>query len=94
MNRTLKIFLFVLLADFIAVNVYVLWNYDIVSIFEVMSANAVVGLAAFDLVIALGIGCGWMVLDAHTRQQNPWGYVALTMATGSIGLLAYLIRRR
>jgi hypothetical protein len=34
-----------------------------------------------------------MVSDAKKRGANPWPYLALTLATGSGGLLAYLIVR-
>jgi hypothetical protein len=47
-----------------------------------------------DLVIACGVFVGWMWRDAPTRGINRWPYVVAIAATGSIGVLAYLIRRR
>ena len=46
-----------------------------------------------DLTIALSLICIWMVMDARQRGTSAWGYLALTLLTGSIGPLAYLIRR-
>ena len=46
-----------------------------------------------DLVIALSLICIWMVADARERGTSAGGYLALTLLTGSIGPLAYLIRR-
>ncbi|MEZ4403823.1 MAG: hypothetical protein R3B06_27620 [Kofleriaceae bacterium] len=47
-----------------------------------------------DLVIACGVFMGWLVKDARTRGVNPWPYLVVIAAAGSIGILAYLIRRR
>ena len=49
-------------------------------------------LAIADLLVALTIGVGWMWQDARTRAINPVPYLLLTLATGSLGLLAYLVR--
>ena len=46
-----------------------------------------------DLVIALSLICIWMVTDARERGTTAWGYLVLTLLTGSIGPLLYLIRR-
>lgn len=46
-----------------------------------------------DLVIALSLICFWMVADARERGTSAWGYLVLTVLTGSIGPLLYLIRR-
>lgn len=46
-----------------------------------------------DLVIACSFVIGWMRRDAKKRGINPWPYIALTIPLGSIGPLAYLVRR-
>lgn len=46
-----------------------------------------------DLAIALSLICIWMVVDARQRGTTAWGYLALTLLAGSVGPLAYLIRR-
>jgi hypothetical protein len=46
-----------------------------------------------DLVIACGLAVLWMTVDAPQRGINPWPYVVATVFLGSIGPLAYLVRR-
>ena len=61
--------------------------------FATVAHNPATLLITFDLLIALGIATGWVFLDAKKRGKNPWPYIALTVATGSAGPLAYLIGR-
>lgn len=44
-----------------------------------------------DLVIACMIGIGFIAQDCRARGQAWWPWALLTLATGSIGLLAYLL---
>jgi hypothetical protein len=46
-----------------------------------------------DLVIALTVAIGWMRGDARRRGIAMWPYVIATILLGSIGVLAYLVRR-
>ena len=46
-----------------------------------------------DLVIALSIAVGWMSGDARKRGIATWPSVVATVALGSLGVLAYLVRR-
>jgi hypothetical protein len=46
-----------------------------------------------DLVIALSLFAGWMFRDARQRGLTAWPYFVATLALGSVGALAYLIRR-
>jgi hypothetical protein len=46
-----------------------------------------------DLVIACGLAVVWVVMDARERRVNAWPYVLLTLFLGSIGPLAYLLKR-
>jgi hypothetical protein len=46
-----------------------------------------------DLVIALSFAVGWMSGDARKRGIAVWPYVVATVALGSIGVLAYCVRR-
>jgi len=45
------------------------------------------------LVIALSVAVGWMIGDARKRRIATWPYVVATVALGSIGILAYCVRR-
>jgi len=44
-----------------------------------------------DLVIACLLVLMWLVPEAKKAGRNPWPWVVLTMLTGSIGPLLYLI---
>ncbi len=44
-----------------------------------------------DLVIALSLILFWMWRDAREAGRNPWPWVVLTLTTGSIGVLIYLL---
>lgn len=44
-----------------------------------------------DLVIALSLFLVWVWHDAKAHGRSPWLWVLLTLSTGSIGPLIYLI---
>jgi hypothetical protein len=46
-----------------------------------------------DLVISLAFAGGWMIGDARKRRIATWPYLVATVALGSIGILAYCVRR-
>lgn len=46
-----------------------------------------------DLAIACSFAVGWMVADARKRQLTVWPFVVTTLFVGSIGPLAYVVRR-
>jgi uncharacterized membrane protein YqjE len=46
-----------------------------------------------DLAILAALGCAWMVGDARARGANAWPFVALTLVSGSFGVLLYLVQR-
>jgi hypothetical protein len=46
-----------------------------------------------DLVLGLSFAAGWMRGDARRRGIAAWPYIVVTLFLGSIGLLAYVVRR-
>jgi ABC-type amino acid transport system permease subunit len=46
-----------------------------------------------DLVISLSFAAGWMTADARKRGIASWPYVIATVVLGSLGILAYCVRR-
>ena len=42
-------------------------------------------------LIALGLFLVWMWRDAKAEGRNPWPWILITLATGSIGPLIYLL---
>ena len=82
------------LVGFGALNVYALVSAGFAGV-----GSAVVGVNAWsavfitDLIIALVMVCTWVYRDAKRRGKSPAPYIALTLATGSIGPLLYLLVR-
>lgn len=50
-------------------------------------------VAGVDLLIALGLVLTWLWRDAREHGRSPLPYVLVTMLTGSLGPLLYLLRR-
>ncbi len=46
-----------------------------------------------DLFTALSMAMGWIYFDAKQRGVSPWPYLLLTLGTGSVGTLLYLLVR-
>ena len=84
----------VILAGFVALNIYAVYRHGYVGVFEAALANAAGVAVSVDLVIALSLlAFCWLIPDARDRGLSPLPYLALTILLGSIGPLVYLIRR-
>jgi hypothetical protein len=81
------------LADFAAFTGWVVWQYGYVGLFEMAMANAATIQVSIDLVLACSVAMYWIWNDARARNVNPWPYLVTTTFLGSIGLLAYVVRR-
>jgi hypothetical protein len=81
------------LADFAVFTGWVLWQYGYVGLLDAALANAATLQVGIDLVLACAIGSYWVYNDARARNVNPWPYLITTVFLGSIGLLAYAVRR-
>ena len=84
-----------LMVDFVGFSLftlYVLVGYGMGWI-EVAFSNPVSILVTVDLFIALGMVMAWIYFDAKERGVSPWPYLLLTLGTGSVGTLLYLLVR-
>lgn len=88
-----KIGIAAVLFDFSALTAYAVYQVGYAGFFEILFSNIVGITVAVDLFIALGAAMIWMVRDARTHDISPAPYLALTLAFGSVGPLAYLLRR-
>ena len=88
-----RILLAILLTDFVSLTAYAVYQYGVVAFYELLTANAIGMTVGADLLIALGMVVTWMARDARERGINIYPYVLLTAAFGSVGPLAYLLRR-
>jgi hypothetical protein len=88
-----KLVLWTLLVDFSALTAWAVYQHGLVEIFELAFSSWGSALLFVDLTIALGLVLVWMYGDARERGLSFLPYAALTLAFGSVGPLAYLIRR-
>lgn len=89
----MKIVWIALLAGFAALNIYAFVAGDLAGLVNYLTTlGPWATLGIVDLLIALFIGMAWMWRDANVRGISPLPYVLLALATGSIGLLVYLVR--
>ena len=77
---------------FTAFTGYILMEYGMGWV-DVAFANPVSTLVTVDLFIALSMVLTWLYADAKARGVNPWPYILLTLGTGSVGTLLYLVVR-
>ena len=87
-----QLVLTLVLVAFGAETVYVTFQHG-ADLIDLIFANSATILLSADLVIALSLIVGWMIVDARERGATAWPYVVLTALTGSVGPLLYLIRR-
>ena len=88
-----KIALLVVLADFTAYTVYAIAQQGYSAFFDLFLGTPI-GIQVFaDLVIALSLFAIWMFEDARKHGISAVPYLLLMLCLGSIGALAYLVRR-
>ena len=84
----------VVFAMFTLLNVYALWAAGLSGLFaQLTQGNAWFTVLGVDLLISLGLVAAWLVRDARARGVSPLPYLVMTLFTGSIGPLLYLLRR-
>ena len=82
-----------LLLLFTGLNLWALATVGLAPILEVVNdPNPWMKVAIADLLIALGMVLTWMWADARRRGVSPLPYLAVTLLTGSVGTLLYLVR--
>lgn len=86
-----RIGLGIVLADFAALNAYVVYRHGYVGFFQLALANVATVAIFVDLVIALSLVMAWMWRDARANGRAFLPYAVLTLLFGSIGPLTYLV---
>ena len=81
------------LLDFALFSTWVMWEVGYFGIWQAGMASPGAWQILIDLVIAGGLICSWMVVDARKHGWNPWPWVAATFALGTLVPLVYLLRR-
>lgn len=91
--NTKQIVLSIVTLDFLAFTAWVVAEHGYIGIFaEVLATWPGVQVLA-DLAIALCLVMGWMLADARKHGLTVAPYLVATLALGSLGPLAYLVRR-
>lgn len=89
-----KIITALVLADFAALNAYALYAAGVSGLTEFLASMGPWGwVLTADLFIALALVLVGMWRDAKTREEAPVALTVLTLLTGSVGPLLYILRR-
>lgn len=91
--NTKQIVLSIVTLDFLAFTVWVVAEHGFVGTFAAVLSTWPGVQVATDLVIALCMVMAWMVVDARKLGLSVAPFVVATLVAGSLGPLAYLIRR-
>jgi hypothetical protein len=81
------------LAGFLALTGYVVWEHGYLGFFELATANTATMLLGLDLVITLTLVLAWMWNDAQEHGTTALPFALVTLAFGAAGPLLYLIFR-
>lgn len=92
MNRK-QILLTLVFIDFLAFTAWVVAEYGFVGIFTAVLSTWPGVQVFIDLLIGMGMVMAWMWTDARKHGLNVAPYLLATLIAGSLGPLAYLIRR-
>jgi len=91
MTRGLRIALGFVLVGFSALTAYTIHRYGVVESVALCFTNAATVTLFADASISLGLITMWMWRDARARGRAWLPYALLTIATGSVGPLLYLV---
>jgi hypothetical protein len=85
--------LIAILTPFLGLTAVALWQHGYWGIFQPHFESTAGAQVLVDLGIALTLFLAWMWKDAKATGRNPWPWLGLTLTTGSIGPLVYLLTR-
>jgi Terpene cyclase DEP1 len=92
-NTPLLLLLVAIWIAFVTFTIAVLIDYGLVGFIEAVVDNGAVTQVTIDLVLSIVIALGFIRVDARRMGLPYWPYLLATIASGSIGLIAYLIHR-
>ena len=92
-NLPLAVVLTAVWIAFTTFTAVVLFDFGIIGFMEAAVANGATTQVSLDLILSIVIALSFIRGDARRMGLPYWPYVAATVLTGSIGLLAYVIHR-
>lgn len=88
-----KLVMFFVLVDFSVLTILALWHQGMQGLLQVATGSWMGATLAADLCIALVLTSIVVYRDARQHGRSPWPYLLLTLCTGSVGTLLYLLLR-
>jgi hypothetical protein len=89
-----RLLLSITLIAFATLTATALWQHGIWGIFAPHFQSFGASQVFADLLIALTLAMVWMWHDAKATGRNAWGWIGLTLLTGSFSPLIYLLTRK
>ena len=86
-----RIMAIMILIPFSVLSLYAIAQVGYIGIFDYHRHSSAGWQVFADLVIALVLILSWLIPHARANGRNPWIWVAITLATGCIGPLLYLV---
>jgi hypothetical protein len=83
----------VVLAAFTAFSLWVVYGYGYTGFLTLAGREPWALQLLLDLAISLSFTLGWLRADAQKRGIAAWPYFVAALFLGSIGVLAYVVRR-
>ncbi|HWO26161.1 MAG TPA: hypothetical protein VNO30_45855 [Kofleriaceae bacterium] len=83
----------VVLAAFTAFSLWVVYGYGYTGFLSLAGREPWALQLLLDLAISLSFTLGWLRADARKRGIAAWPYFVAALFLGSIGVLAYVVRR-
>jgi hypothetical protein len=83
----------VVLAAFTAFSLWVIYGHGYTGFLSLAGREPWALQLLLDLAISLSFTLGWLHADARRRRITAWPYFVATLFLGSIGVLAYVVRR-
>lgn len=87
----LKPLLWLVALAFGAFSSWVLWQIGFLGIWQGGFANLGSTQITLDLIITCAVAMGFAVRDCRAQGRAWWPWAVLTLVSGSLGLLAYLL---
>ena len=93
MNRVISLVALIVLLGFGAYSAWVAGTHGYTGFLTLARREPWAMQMLLDLVVACFLYTMWLTPDARRHGISPWPYLALTLVAGSLGGLAYLVRR-
>jgi hypothetical protein len=88
-----KLVILFALVDFTILSILAMWHEGIQGMIQLAKGSLMGATLTADLCISLTLVATALYRDARQHGRSPWPFLVLTLTTGSIGPLLYLLLR-